>query len=104
MSSYDVLVIDMFHYDEESESFVRGFPSLEIATEYARRRTRDSLEELRTDSTSPEDLRKMWYSFGEDCCVLGGEYKGASEIDFFIAHPATSGERDWITLGKLAKN
>jgi hypothetical protein len=98
--AYSVLVIDMFHHDEESETIVRGFPTAELAAEYARRRTRDSLEALRKPAQSKSKLREAWYSFGEDCSVIGGSYKGSSEIDFFIKHPATAEERDWMALEK----
>lgn len=97
---YAVLVIDMFHHDDESETIVRGFPSVEVATEYARRRTRDSLEELRRPNQSESALRRQWLLFGEDCCVIGQHYCGASEIDHFLTHPAIREERDWQSLEK----
>ncbi|SRR6266849_980151 len=104
MGEFAVLVIDMFHYDEESQSIIRGFPTVEMATEYARRRTRDSLEEQRGDGQSATELKRAWLTFGEDCLVLGGNsYKGFSEIDYFIEHPATAEERDWVSIGKLVK-
>lgn len=95
---YAVLVIEMFDHDAESETILRGFPTLEVAREYARRRTRDSVEELRRPSQSPGDLRRQWLSFGEDCCVIGERYCGASELDYFVAHPATAEERDWKSI------
>lgn len=95
---YSVLVIDMFHHDDETETILRGFPTLELACEYARRRTRDSLEELRRPSQSEVDLRRQWLTFGEDCCVIGEHYCGASEVDYFVANPATTEERDWKSL------
>jgi hypothetical protein len=100
---YSVIVIDMFHYDEESNVVVRGFPTLELAAEYARRRTRDSLEELRSAGQSHAELRNQWYTFGEDCIVSGegAEYRGAADIDFFIDHPATAEERDWMAIEKI---
>ena len=94
-AAYSVLVIDMFHHDAEGDIIVRGFPTLDLATEYARRRTRDSVEELRRPSQSSHTLREQWLQFGEDCCVIGQPYCGASEIDYFITHPATREERDW---------
>lgn len=98
--AWSVLVIDMFHYDPDEETAVRGFRTPEAAKEYARRRTRDSLEELRKPDVTAEELRKMWYSFGEDCLVIGGDYAGLSELDFFIANPATPEERDWEAVEK----
>jgi hypothetical protein len=95
---YSVLVIDMFEHDAESETILRGFPTLELAREYARRRTRDSVEELRQASQTAGDLRRQWLSFGEDCCVIGEHYCGASEVDYFVGHPATTEERDWKAI------
>ncbi len=107
MRGYRVLVIDMFHYDEESEVVVGDFPSFETAREYARRRTRDSLEELREPGQSNAELGATWGLFGEDCLVIGGEptrpgslYTGYSELDFFVEHPASEEERDWVGLGR----
>jgi len=98
LSVYSVLVIDMFHHDAENETIVRGFPTVEMATEYARRRTRDSVEELRRPSQSSRTLREQWLRFGEDCCVIGEAYCGVSEIDYFVSHPATREERDWQVI------
>ena len=93
----------MYHYDPDEDTSVLGFPTLELAAEYARRRTRDSLEELRGSARTKEELRKQWYMFGEDCIVLRGDYKGSSEIDHFIEHPAMEEERDWKAIEKLAR-
>jgi hypothetical protein len=98
---YAVLVIEMFDHGAESETILRGFPTAELACEYARRRTRDSLEELRDASQSVGDLRRRWLSFGEDCCVIGEHYCAASEVDFFVTHPATAEERDWRSIEAL---
>lgn len=96
---YSVVVIDMFHYmGDDANTTVDGFATLELAREYARRRTRDSLEEQRDASSSAQDLRQRWFMFGEDCQVLNDTYCGARELDYFIAHPATAEERDWVVL------
>jgi hypothetical protein len=102
--SYSVLIIDMFHYDPEEDYVIDGFPTFELAKEFARRWVWDSVEELRKPGQSREELRSMWYTFGEDASVLQGEphYRGSSELDFFIEHPATPEERDWQTIRKLA--
>ena len=47
---YTVLVIDMFHYDSDEDFCVGYFPGLEAAREYARRRTRGTVEENRAAS------------------------------------------------------
>ena len=101
---YSVLIIDMFHYDQEEDYVIRGFPTFELAREFARRRVRDSVEEQRRPGQSPEELRRLWFTFGEDASVLEGEphYAGSHELDFFVEHPATAEERDWKAVEKLA--
>src|ERR1700677_5385664 len=89
---FAVLVIDMFHYDEDEDFRVGWFPGLEAAREYARRRTRHTVEENRPAGTSPEELRDRCFDFGEDCKVVGDSYAAFQELDFFIAHPATPAE------------
>ena len=101
--SYVVIVCDMFHFasDPEHEIEVPGFPTREVAIEYARRRVRSSLEELRKPGQSPEELRRLWYIFGEDCRVVGPEgvvYRAFSELEHFIHHPARGEESDYNAL------
>ena len=98
--AYSVVIIDMFHYDDGSEYAIRGFPTFELARQYARCRTRDSIEEFRGEGMSHAEIRRHWFTFGEDCVVGGGGYAGGSEIDYFIDHPATAEERDWVSLEK----
>jgi nucleotide-binding universal stress UspA family protein len=86
--TYSVLIIDMAHYqDPDSERTVGGFATLDEAKAYARNRVRSSVEELRSEGQSHEELRKLWSIYGEDAIVIGGEYAGASELDHFIDHP-----------------
>jgi hypothetical protein len=86
---YSVLVIDMAHYDAESERTVGGFETFEAAKAYARQVVRRSLEELRAPNQSAEELRRLWHVFGEDAVVVGGEerYAGSHDLDHFIRHP-----------------
>jgi hypothetical protein len=99
-NTWSVLVIDMFHYmdPEEGERLVTGFLKEEDAVEYARRRTRSSVEECRPSAPEAAALRSAWLMFGEDCIALGTGYKGFAELDEFIAHPATPEEIDWVSL------
>ena len=101
---FSVLVIDMAHYDAGEDTVVRGFQTFEAAKEYARRRVRASVEELRAPGQSKEELRRLWHIFGEDAAVIGGDerYAGSHELDYFIAHPATDDERDWQAFKKPA--
>ena len=102
--SYSVLVIDMFNYGREEDYVVRGFQTFELAREYARRRVRDSVEDLRKPGQTREELRRQWFTFGEDASVIQGEphYAGSHELDFFIEHPAAPEERDWQAIQRLA--
>lgn len=96
---YTVVAIDMFHaWDSAEDIYTTGFKSFEEAREYARRRTRDSVEELRDEDWTAEGLRQAWLTYGENCIVSGGEYAGSSEVDFFISEPATAEQRDWVSL------
>lgn len=98
-STYSVLILDMFHYqDPEHEYQIDGFPTLELAREFARRWVRDSVEEFRQPNQDEKSLRELWYTFGEDAMVIGGDYAGSLELDFFIKHVATDQERDWKSL------
>ena len=97
---FSVLIIDMYNYDPAEDYVIGGFPTFELAKEFARRWVRDSVEELRRPGQSEDELRKLWYTFGEDASVLNGEprYVGSHEIDYFVAHPATRDERDWQSV------
>ncbi|HEX8096882.1 MAG TPA: hypothetical protein VF507_02545 [Pyrinomonadaceae bacterium] len=99
----DVLIIDM-SYDKEKDFAVRGFPTQELAQEFARRWVRDSVEELREDGQSRETLRRLWHMFGQDATVIGDDphYAGSHELGFFIDNPATYSERDWQGIKRLA--
>jgi nucleotide-binding universal stress UspA family protein len=86
--TFSVLIIDMAHYqDPDSERTVGGFATLDEAKAYARNRVQNSVEELRSEGQSHEELRKLWSIYGEDAIVIGGGYAGASELDYFIDHP-----------------
>lgn len=100
---YAVLIIDM-SYDAEKDFVISGFPTLELANEFARRWVRDSLEELRQPAQTREELRRAWHMFGDDASVLGSEphYAGSHDLDYFIEHPATAGERNWQEIKRLA--
>lgn len=99
-NTWSVLVIDMYHYmdPEEGERLVTSFLTPEGAIEYARRRTRSSVEESRPGASDAAALRSAWLMFGEDCIALGTGYKGFAELEEFIAHPATPEQIDWASL------
>lgn len=96
--TYAVLVIDMFHYGEDQDSLVDGFPTEEAAAEYARARTWDSVEALRMPNQTHDELRDRWLTFGEDALVLNGSYKGYDELEHFVDQIASPSQRDWAKL------
>ena len=102
--SFSVLIIDMYRYDPAEDYVIGGFPTFELAKEFARRWVRDSVEELRQPGQSEGELRSQWFMFGEDASVLNGEtrYVGSHEIDYFVTHPATRDERDWQAIMTLS--
>lgn len=80
---------------------VTGFSSLQEATEYARRRTRASVEELRSPGATACDVRSGFLLFGESATVVCGEevlYDARTELDDFASHPALEEERDWLSM------
>lgn len=94
----------MSRYQDDDGSYtISGFPTFELAMEFARRWVRDSIEELRGANTSGEELRKAWFMFGEDAVVTGDQYfAGSHELDFFIKNVATKEERDWKAIKRQA--
>ena len=101
-NSYSVLIIDNYHTGLDEDFTIDGFPTLELAREFARRWTRDSLEEQRKPKQSKEELSAMWAMFGENAIVIEGDYNGRHELDFFIDHPASRKERNWHEVMKRA--
>ncbi len=101
--SFAVLIIDNFHMDPKEDYVIEGFPTKELAVEFARRWVRESLEENRKKAKTAEEIRKMWRTFGENAVVINGNYRGSSELDFFILNPVTKKEQtDWKAIKKLA--
>ncbi len=106
MKTYKVAVFDLFHLENGDDFEIEGFASFETAKEFARRRTRDSLENLREErqkfgrEESREGLRRAWDAMGENVVAVGpGElYSAKNEVDHFIDNPASPEERDWLAL------
>ena len=94
-ATWDVIFFDHFHHGEpDGEFLIEGFPSRELAREYATRRVRDSIEGCRTSDQSEEEIRKLWNAYGESACVLGDDgYQ--DEIDIWLREIATAEQRDW---------
>ena len=97
-----VLVIDNYHGPDEDASWMVGpFDTWEHAVEYARRRTRDSVEECRAVGDDAATVCSRFLMFGESCSVqgrAGTHYSARDEIDHFVCQPASNQERDWGAL------
>jgi hypothetical protein len=100
-AQYSVRVMDMFHYQDEHEEYtIEGFPTFELAKEYARKFVRNQIEEAsRNGNGDRGGLKKGLWRYGQDAMVLGGskreKYSGFDEIDFFIENPGLFEECDY---------
>jgi hypothetical protein len=72
--------------DPDEEWTVEGFPSAEAAAEYARRFIRAQIEDLRAASGSAEELKDMYFRFGEYAFAAGLDH--AAWAAHCIATPA----------------
>ncbi len=79
--TYSVLIIDNFHFDPEHDMVIEGFPTVDLAIEYARCIVRSSIEHHRKPKQTKEELKKLWHLFGESALVLGHKYRGSGELD-----------------------
>ncbi len=71
-SPYDVIVCDLFNiHTPDHETIVAGFPTRELAIQYARRRTWSSVDDMREPGRLVEHIRNQWLALGEDCRVVG---------------------------------
>ena len=92
--TYAVLIIDNFHLDPEYDVVIEGFPTVGLAIEYARCVVRSSIEHHRKPKQTKEELKQLWYLFGESVLVLGHKYRGSAELDFFINNPVKDDKLD----------
>ena len=104
--TWTVIIIDNSHsWDESEDSYVTGFPSEELAVEYARRFNRSSIEELGKEHGS-EKLEDLWHLHGE-CAVVktkrGPNITFTEELPFFFANPATPKECNYRAIARKAK-
>ena len=61
--------------DPEEEWTVEGFPSPEAAAEYARRFVRAQIEDLRAEAGTAEELKTMYFRFGEYAFAAGLDHE-----------------------------
>jgi hypothetical protein len=92
-----VTVLNMANANGHAER-IDGFPTPGFASEYARRRTRASLELLRQPGTDAAELKRLWSEAGEECCVADESYCASSELVRFITEPARGYDCDWWSL------
>ncbi len=85
--TFSVLIIDKFHFEPEHDMVIEGFPTIELAIEYARCITRSSVEHHRKPELTNAELKQAWHLFGENASVLGHKYRGSDELEFFINNP-----------------
>jgi hypothetical protein len=103
---YSVLIVDLFNYQLEREEFlIEGFSGFPHACEFARRWTRDSVEEFRCAGRRPEEHSLLWTIFGEDAVVIDSEgehgfpaFAASAELDSFLENRADHTARDWAAL------
>lgn len=103
--TYAVMIVEHSHVPDENASWwIEGFPTRELAAEFARRWTRDSLEEHRGPGKTRDEVLKGWLCWGENALVVGSPpvYNARDEIEFFLDHPATAEGRDWKAVKRLA--
>lgn len=93
-----VLCGDFAHYrDPEEEWEVAGFASPEAAAEYARRFVRAQIEDMRAEAASPEELLRMYVTWGEYATTAGFDIRAWAE--HCVATPATRrSETDYAAL------
>ena len=88
--TYSVLVVDMFKAPlKESKHTVGEFATLELAREYARRRTWGAVEEQRRRHVAGADeVKRRWFQFDENCSVVDDpqHYEGLPDLAHFIIH------------------
>lgn len=83
--------------DPDEEWVIAGFATAEAAQEYARRFIRAAIEDLRGDAASNEDLRDMYFRWGEFALTPGLET--TPWVDFCIVNPAARpAETDYTRL------
>jgi hypothetical protein len=98
VTGHSVSCGDYGHWqDPEEEWTVEGFPTAELAAEYARRFVRAQIEDLRASGAEGEALRDQYYRWGEYAWADGLDH--AEWVAFCIATPATKrAETDYAAL------
>lgn len=96
---FSVLVFDMARTGEpDGERTIVGFESMEAATAYAAARVRSSIEELRNENQTPEELVTAWHVFGEDAVPIGGDYRSRDHLLDYARTLASREQTNWTAL------
>lgn len=96
---FSVLVFDMARTGEpDGERTIAGFETMEAATAYAAARVRSSIEELRNEGQTPEELVTAWHVFGEDAVPIGGDYRSRGHLLDYARTPASEDQTNWTAL------
>ncbi|CAI9121172.1 hypothetical protein [Brytella acorum] len=101
---WSVRIIDLSGASDDDDGVVevvKGFLDLPHANAFARAYVRDSLERCRQSGVTGREVLEAWYAFGEDAVVVdAGDdgWKSTTELDDFVAQPATAMERDWRAI------
>ncbi|MCE2485249.1 MAG: hypothetical protein J4F42_07030 [Desulfurellaceae bacterium] len=101
-----VVVSDLFNYVRpKAKLCFAGFDSLQTATDFAQRRTRDNIRSLHNTALSRYVLRLTWLMYGEDVIVVQNNgvgrgprlvYHSFDEADELLIHrPWADEEVDW---------
>ena len=103
LTSYSVLVMDLFHFmDKKEEALETGFPTWEAARCYARARTWSSVQEHRKEGLSADEVKRLWMAFGESAIVIGGpHYSAKDDIEYFLEHEPSPEETDYSKIARI---
>ena len=109
-----VVVSDLFNYVRpKAKLCFAGFGSLQTATDFAQRRTRDTIRSLHNTARSRYLLRLSWLMYGEDVIVVRNDgaarepklaYHAFDEADELLIHrPWADEEVDWWRIQEEAR-
>ncbi|MBF0382818.1 MAG: hypothetical protein HQL69_17495 [Magnetococcales bacterium] len=96
---YSVKVFEeVYPADMQHHWTIQGFPTLELAKEFARRWLRDFVEKQRHRLPGHIDLHGQVMASGRDALVIDEGFRATSELGHFIKNTASPEERDWISI------
>lgn len=105
-----VKILDLSGASVDSDNIVeevKGFEDLSHANAFARAYVRDSVERCRVPGASEKEVLAAWFTYGEDAEILTdfqGRWHSSTELNDFVARPASLEERDWRSIDPRRKN